>query len=823
MFRKPAQVAARAEAQVEELFMQHYDRMLEWALHLTEHRAEQAEDLVHDAFVQLSLSPPDFAAIENLDGYLYVVLRNLYRSQLQRATRGPGGPASAVDYDSAEAGLKAADPRHQLQAVEELRLVCRYACARKESSKSGSALILRFFHGYYPGEIAALMLISRAAVKELLRMARAEAKLFLDNPAKLGFIAELTTENDPEIKTGAMIDETISGLRRAIFASRQGRCLERKHLGEIYDAGRPELLTAPALGHIVSCQTCLEDVNRLLRLPPLSDRDPHDMLGPDRGAQANGEGGAKTPPPFGSGSKARARQNALKKYRRRLCEVYEHDPAELRIAVNGFVLARQEVSAAVNKQTLGIEVADDLALIEVLSEQGVRLLALHVEPPPVGQFEQRARAELSDGRIIEANLSFCGSWPHLEVIYECGVRSAECGMEEATDSSGDSPQLLFASFPKSQGLFTTLKSATHNPQSAIKWLLRPVTITALLAGLLIAVVVGQKLGWWLAPAKPAATPTKREARPGKPTAEPQPSRLPSAEPKVSATNAVTLPSVTLAASPAAAPIVATAGLEIEALRLLQQAEADTHEQVEVRRTPPGKLRIEGILETAARKSELLQALASLRDNPAVEIHMQTVAEAAQKLRPPSSAQAPTVIEREEVTVTKLPMDAELRRYFVARGLAEERLDEEITRFAAVTLQRSRQMARHAGALHQLAQRFSATQMQTLDPSAREKWLSLARSHARSLRDETLQLRASLAPLLAGNASPITETITINHDDKLRHAGDRVAQLCAESDRVVRASFTVSTDAAPAASMRASNFLNNLHRIEHLAEAISAAK
>jgi hypothetical protein len=256
-------------------------------------------------------------------------------------------------------------------------------------------------------------------------MARAEAKLFLDDPAKLSFIAELTTENDVEIKTGAMIDETISGLRHAIFAARLGRCLERKHLGEIYDAGRPELLTSPLLGHIVSCQTCLEEVNRLLKLPPLSDRDPHDMLGPDRGARASGDNGAKTPPPFGSGSKARARQNALKKYRRRLREVYEHEPTELRIAVNGFVLARQEVSAAVNKQTLGIEVADGLALIEVLSEQGVRLLALHVEPPPVGQFEQRARAELSEGRTIEAHLSFCGSWPHLEVVYDCGLRIAD--------------------------------------------------------------------------------------------------------------------------------------------------------------------------------------------------------------------------------------------------------------------------------------------------------------------------------------------------------------------------------------------------------------
>ena len=180
-----------------------------------------------------------------------------------------------------------------------------------------------------------------------------------------------------------------------------------------------------------------------------------------------------------------------------------------------------------------------------------------------------------------------------------------------------------------------------------------------------------------------------------------------------------------------------------------------------------------------------------------------------------------------MTVTKLPVDAELRRHFSARGLTGEKLDEEVTGFAAATLQCSRQMARHAGALRQLAQRFSPTQRHTLDAAAREKWLSLLRSHASSLRGETLQLRASLASVVAATAAPATDIITINNDDELRRACERVAQLCADSDRIVRAAFTVSANnseaSSPAAAMRASSFSGNLHRIEHLAEAISTAQ
>ncbi len=369
----------------------------------------------------------------------------------------------------------------------------------------------------------------------------------------------------------------------------------------------------------------------------------------------------------------------------------------------------------------------------------------------------------------------------------------------------------------SQNWFDRLKSAIRNPQSTIRWLLRPVTITIILAALLITVVVGQKLGWWLVPAKPKSAPAKPDARPGKIHSEALPSGSPSVQPKVSLTNPAPLP----LSSPVVAA-TATAELEIEALRLLQQAKADTHEQIEVRRTANGKLRIEGILETDARKAELLQALSSLRTNPAVEIQLQTVAEAARKLR--ASPAAPIVaIEREEVTVTKLPLDAELRRYFAARGVAVEQVDNEIERLAAATLQRSRQMARHAGALRQLAGRFSVAQLQTLDAAARGAWLSLLQSHARGLRDETLQLRASLASVLPNSSASINENSSINNNEELRRACERVAQLCADSDRIVRAAFTVSANAAPAAAIGTTSFFTNLHRIEHLAEAINAAK
>ncbi len=134
----------------EDLFVARFERLLGWAMQLAEGDRTQAEDLAQDAFIQFTALRPDLKAIRNLDGYLYEVLRNLHLSRIRRATRNRLQQLSIVEYDSAETGLLKLDPRDQLKARDELRAVCRYACARKETSKAGSVLILRFFHGYYP-------------------------------------------------------------------------------------------------------------------------------------------------------------------------------------------------------------------------------------------------------------------------------------------------------------------------------------------------------------------------------------------------------------------------------------------------------------------------------------------------------------------------------------------------------------------------------------------------------------------------------------------------------------------------------------------------
>ena len=107
----------RATYSHEDLFIQRYEWLLNWALQLTARNREQAEDLLHDAFIQFTLARPDLESIHNLEGYLYGMLRNMHLSEVRRAARTHNRHISIIDYDSAEIALKSAErslPNHNL-------------------------------------------------------------------------------------------------------------------------------------------------------------------------------------------------------------------------------------------------------------------------------------------------------------------------------------------------------------------------------------------------------------------------------------------------------------------------------------------------------------------------------------------------------------------------------------------------------------------------------------------------------------------------------------------------------------------------------------
>jgi RNA polymerase sigma factor (sigma-70 family) len=79
--------AAQSEPTREQLFTERYEIMLAWALQLTNPQHDAAEDLVQDGFVQFMLARTQLEEIENINGYLRRLLRNMYLSRVIRVSQ----------------------------------------------------------------------------------------------------------------------------------------------------------------------------------------------------------------------------------------------------------------------------------------------------------------------------------------------------------------------------------------------------------------------------------------------------------------------------------------------------------------------------------------------------------------------------------------------------------------------------------------------------------------------------------------------------------------------------------------------------------------
>lgn len=493
----------RVSQNYRELFVARYGRLLAWALQLAQGDRSLAEDLLHDLYVLFTIHEPEIDLLQNVDGYFYTCLRNLYLSQIRRTTRSRFQQLSIIEYESAKTGLRAIDPRTQIEVQDDLRRICQYACARKDTSRAGSVLILRFFHGYYPSEIVQVLRSSRRAVDDRLLTARVEARSYLDDPRSLSFIG---SDNPlPEIfpasfaRKGA---DLLGELRQMIFASRQGECISPERLQNFYRAPSKRegasALECAELAHLVSCVRCLDEVNRMLKLPPLSQRYLTGNAGRDPGGRGGDDGSATGGGPSPSRSKSgRAREQIesgqLNDWDNDAREAFEHKPQELCVAVNGYLLGSQKVGLEQNELTLSLSAEERPSFIEVFSEQGIRLSLLSIgDPPPGGAGEQHLQVKLSDARELGLTLHFTSPFFTLNVSYsDPALRNADAiEPEGATEGSLVVPPKGLPSRPakfalRRRRLSAFIQSLRARLFTSRLWV-TPVTVTALFAAILVA-------------------------------------------------------------------------------------------------------------------------------------------------------------------------------------------------------------------------------------------------------------------------------------------------------------------------------------------------
>jgi hypothetical protein len=236
------------------------------------------------------------------------------------------------------------------------------------------------------------------------------------------------------------------------------------------------------------------------------------------------------------------------------------------------------------------------------------------------------------------------------------------------------------------------------------------------------------------------------------------------------------------------------------------------EQVSVQRNASGKLQVSALVETAQRKAELLNALAKFKNNPAVQIKIETVAE-AQARQKKGGASGEITVNRVEATEDTSPVYNDLRKKFS---------DTEARAFADRILKRSQQARRHALAAKQLSERFSLTDLQSLSPAERDRWLGLIRSHAAQYLSETEALRRELQsvfPDLGGGGA----ASSVGSDKEIQASVRQLYDLSVACDEDLRGSFALFTNANGGAEVKTAKFWRALNNASAIARSLQSAR
>jgi DNA-directed RNA polymerase specialized sigma24 family protein len=421
---------------LEGAFIDRYASLLKWALHLTQGDQAAAEDLVHDAYLQFCRSGQSLDEIQNLDGYLYSVLKYLHQSNLKRTARFPLKVLSPVEYDNVASSLNLQALDDGLSVQNDLRLLSFYLLSRKSRVKGASLLVLRFFHGYLPTDIVRMVRIAPLTFRQHLHAIRREAKSFLKSPEKLRQFHESRMPLPIPATYVLPVVEFSLHLHANIFNAVEGDHLAA---GRLREDG--STLQCGELAHLVSCRECLAAITERMDILPPTPRDPESTSEPKKRVTAiRGESPAES-----------NTVSLLAQSRERLRETLNHFPEYLYLLVNGSVVARQQVTSSLSRLRVPVDEGVTVRYLEVCSEQGVRLAFLVAsDTPPDGPFELTYSNELSFDRHLFLRLQFMSSGCLLSMDYADpafdAISAATSDIDTERALKAEMPAPLFQSF-----------------------------------------------------------------------------------------------------------------------------------------------------------------------------------------------------------------------------------------------------------------------------------------------------------------------------------------------------------------------------------------
>ena len=157
---------ANDETVIRYIYERYADNLLSYGLNLG-FRKETVEDVIHDLFYKLCLSPQLLKSVNDLKFYLFRALKN----KLLNNSKSSENKINLVTNDFSEFNLTfRTDTLHQLIEKEEQLLIQKKMdqLLNSLSSKQKEIIFLRFIHEMTYEEIAAILNMTSASVKNVV-------------------------------------------------------------------------------------------------------------------------------------------------------------------------------------------------------------------------------------------------------------------------------------------------------------------------------------------------------------------------------------------------------------------------------------------------------------------------------------------------------------------------------------------------------------------------------------------------------------------------------------------------------------------------------
>ena len=195
----------------------------------------------------------------------------------------------------------------------------------------------------------------------------------------------------------------------------------------------------------------------------------------------------------------------------------------------------------------------------------------------------------------------------------------------------------------------------------------------------------------------------------------------------------------------------SAELEIGILCQLSSLGADTGVPIEVLRTPDGRVRVSGTVNTAALKDAIVTRLSKLDGHEHLDLR---IVSSAEFVVPPGSKRSAPV-EAYEVTQPGFAANSRIRGYVQAKGVSGERLDAAVVEFSRDALQHAQRALQHAYALDRLGTSLSAGELRSVNPSSQQEWTEMVNNHAKELEKELRSLRTQVQEISSAGDDLVT--------------------------------------------------------------------